>query len=222
MADQISGLAPRLSTTRRYGNLSATERREERRQRLLRASVDCFSRQGFFDTPIEQLCTAARVSTRSFYEEFGSREAILSDLHDELNEAAFVAVRQALEDRRAAGVVDVVETARSALSAYFAVMTNDRAWARVVLIEAVGVSREFERRRQLAVERFAGLVADEARALVARGLIPEHDHSLTAIGVVGAIKELVTSWAVRSTELPLDAVVDEAVRITVAVMASDI
>jgi AcrR family transcriptional regulator len=221
MADQISGHTPHLATARRYGNLSATERREERRRRLLRAAVECFSRQGFSDTSIEQLCAVARVSTRTFYEEFGSREAILSELHDDLNEAAFTAARRALEDCRVAGVVDVVDIVRAALDAYFAVMTNDRARARVVLIEAVGVSGELERRRQLAVGRFAGLVADEARTLVAAGLISDREYSLTAVGVVGAIKELITAWAVRSTELPLDAVVDEAVRITVAVVTSD-
>jgi AcrR family transcriptional regulator len=221
MADQISGHTPHLATARRYGNLSAAERREERRRRLLRAAVECFSRQGFSDTSIEQLCAAARVSTRTFYEEFGSREAILSELHDDLNETAFTAARRALEDCRVAGVGDVVDIVRAGLDAYFAVMTNDRARARVVLIQAVGVSRELEWRRQLAVGRFAGLVADEARALVAAGLISDRDYSLTAVGVVGAIKELVTAWAVRSTELPLDAVVDEAVRITVAVVTSD-
>lgn len=219
MADQISPPAAKL-TDRRYGNRSATERREERRERLLRAAVDCFSRRGFSDTSIEQLCTTARVSTRTFYEEFGSREAIISQLHDDLNDAAFVSVRQALDECRSERVLDVVDIVRAALTAYFAVMTNDRARAHVVLIEAVGVSRDLELRRQRAVNQFAGLVAEEAQALIAAGTIPNRDYALSAIGIVGAIKELVTAWAVQATELPLDAVVEEAVRLTVAAVAS--
>jgi AcrR family transcriptional regulator len=203
---------------RRYGNQSAGERRAERRRRLLGAAVDRFSERGFVDTSIEELCTAARVSTRSFYEEFGSREAILCELHDRLNDAAIRAVRGALAGSDPGDVVDMVGRG---VRAYLSIMTEDRAWARVVLIESVGVSPELERRRQRALDSFARLIAREAKALAEAGVLAQRDYSLTAVAVVGAIKELVTAWAVRSTVLPLEAVAEEGIRIMVAAIARD-
>jgi AcrR family transcriptional regulator len=208
MADQIS--------QRRYANRSARERSAERHARLLRAGVDCFSRLGFSDTSIEQLCTAAKVSTRSFYQEFGSREAILIELHDTLEDAAFAAVRQA---RARAATEDIVGAVRAGLVAYFEVMTKDPAWTRVVLVDSVGASPVLEPRRQRVLDRFAGLIVDETRDLVAAGVLADRDYSLTAVAIVGAIKELITTWA-RTSGLALDDIVDEAVRISLSAMTA--
>src|SRR5690242_4478130 len=60
-----------------YGGRSERERRADRRARLLAAGLDLFGTDGWTATTIEKLCTAAGVATRSFYEEFASREALL-------------------------------------------------------------------------------------------------------------------------------------------------
>src|SRR5581483_8896362 len=82
-AERRSGAAERRS--RRYASKTLDERREERRARLLAAGLDLFAANGFAGTTIEALCAAAGVSTRNFYEEFGSREALVVALHDDVN-----------------------------------------------------------------------------------------------------------------------------------------
>jgi AcrR family transcriptional regulator len=209
MPDQIS--------RRRYANQSASDRSAERHARLLRAAVDCFSRLGFSETSIEQLCTAAKVSTRSFYEEFGSREAILIELHDTLEDAAFRAIRQVLA--RAARE-DIIGFVREGLLAYFEVMTKDRAWTRVVLVDSVAASPALERRRQRVLDRSARLMVDQTRDLVAAGVLADRDYSLTAVAIAGAIKELITTWAARPRGPALEDIVDEAVRITISAVTA--
>jgi AcrR family transcriptional regulator len=60
-----------------YGGRSEPQRRAERRGRLLAAGLELFGTEGWGGTTIERLCTSAGVATRSFYEEFSSREALL-------------------------------------------------------------------------------------------------------------------------------------------------
>src|SRR5438445_1202863 len=83
---------------RRYGDKEPAQRRAERRSRLLEAALDAFGTTGYRATSIEQLCADANISTRNFYEEFATREALLVQLHDDLNQRALEAVVAELAD----------------------------------------------------------------------------------------------------------------------------
>ena len=53
--------------------LDAEERRAQRRAQLLDAALELFAANGYLNTSIEQLCQAAYVGTKAFYEVFDSR-----------------------------------------------------------------------------------------------------------------------------------------------------
>lgn len=204
---------PPPSGDRRYARKSVDERRAERRERLLAAGLDAFGEHGFRGTTIDALCAAANVSTRNFYEEFGSREALVVALHDAVNARALDAVITAL-----AGTDpdDLATRARVATAAYLDVMTSDRRWARIALVESVGVSAEAEAHRRAAIDRFVVLLAAEASRLAAAGLIPERDHQLTAIALAGALNGLVNTWtADAGWDERVDQIADEATRLIV-------
>lgn len=61
---------------------AASGRRERRKQelqaRILRAALDLFGRQGFFDTTIEQITEAADVGKGTFFNYFPSKEHVLA------------------------------------------------------------------------------------------------------------------------------------------------
>jgi AcrR family transcriptional regulator len=205
-----------LPGTRRYGRRTADERRQARRARLLEAALEAFGTRGYAATSIEQLCAAAGISARSFYEEFASREALLVALHDVLNERAFDHVVAAVG---AMDATDIAGRARSGVRAYFGVMTSDPRCARLALVESVGVSPQVEAHRRQALARFAGLLEAEAVALADRGLVPRREWRLTAVGLVGAINELVNTWtASQEWSEAADSVAEEAVRFILAAL----
>ena len=146
---------------RRYGDKSAAERHDARRARLVEAALDSFQEHGYAGTSIEQLCAHAGVSTRNFYEHFESREQLLIALHDDLNARALeaVAVAVAAEDPN-----DLRARAYAGARAYFEVITTDPRWARIAVVESVGVSPEAEHHRQVAIGRFADLIELETIA----------------------------------------------------------
>jgi AcrR family transcriptional regulator len=180
-----------LAGGRRYGAQTAAERHAARRSRLLEAALELFGTRGYQDTAIGQLCAVASVSTRSFYELFPSREALLIGLHDAINAEALVAVGEALADL---DPNDLPSRARAGVAAYLRTMTSDRRRARIALIESVGVSRETEAHRQEAIGRFAAVIQLEGERLAAAGVVPARDFRLVAVALVGAINGLVNTW----------------------------
>jgi AcrR family transcriptional regulator len=184
-----------VTATRRYASKTADERRDERRERLLGAGLELFGTAGYRATTIEALCTAANVSTRSFYEEFGSREALVVALHDRVNERALAAVVAALAEVEPD---DIYARVSAATSAYFEVMTSDRRWAQIALVESVGVSAEAEEHRRVAIDRFVALMEAEALRLSGAGLIEQRDYHLTAVALAGAVNGLINTWTANA------------------------
>ncbi len=218
-SDKPSDHFPSGSTTfrpvseRLYREKTADERRSDRRAKLLDAAVEAFGNDGYGATSIEQLCARAGISTRNFYEEFASREELLVALHDDLNSRALEAVVAAI------GVIDpndLEARADAGVRAYFTVMTSDRRWARIALVESVGVSAEAEAHRRAAIDRFADLLELESARLAAEGLVPKRDFRLTATALVGAINGLINTWTADDEwQAHVDDVIAEAARLIV-------
>ncbi len=208
-----------MEAGRRYAEKTATERRADRRSRLLAAGLDAFGTRGYRSVSIEQLCAAAGISTRNFYEEFPNREALLIALHDDLNARALTAVGEALAG---ADPDDLELRARLGVEAYFRVMTEDRRWARIALVESVGVSPDAEAARRAAIDRFAQLIRFETTRLAAAGVIGERDYALTSVALVGAINGLINTWTAGDDwQDRFDDVVAEAARMIVAAARYD-
>jgi AcrR family transcriptional regulator len=214
MTEAVDKTVPPEKGHRRYRQQGGPERRAERRGRLITAALDAFSQRGYRATTIEQLCSAAGVSTRNFYEEFAGREALLATLSDILNQRAFDAVVAAIADLDPA---DLAGRATAGVRAYFEVMTADPRWARIALVESVGVSAEMEAHRRAPLERFAALIEGEANRMVELGRAPTRDYSLTVIALVGATNELIYTWVRRpDREEIVERVINEATRLFLA------
>lgn len=214
----MADAAPEATGGRRYRNRTIEERRGERRERMLAAGLELFSSQGFRATTIEALCATAGVSTRNFYEEFGSREALVIALHDDVNVRAAEAVVAALAQ---IDPTDFAARAHAATRAYLDVMTSDRRWAQIALVESVGVSPEAEAHRCAAIDRFVALIDAEATRLSDAGLAPRRDHRLTAVALAGALNGLINTWtADPDWERHVPEIAAEAARLIVLAITS--
>ena len=180
---------------------------------MLAVGLELFGTGGYRATTIEALCAAANVSTRNFYEEFGSREALLLALHDELNARALRAVVDAI------GGVDednIAGRVRAGTEAYLDVMTSDRRWAQIALVESVGISADAELHRRTAIDRFVALIEAEANRIAAAGLIERRDWHLTAVALAGALNGLINTWTANDDwQTMVPRIADEATRLIV-------
>ena len=198
---------------RRYAGMAAGERREARRERLLDAGLDVFGTNGWAGSSIEALCTAAGVSTRHFYEQFDSREALLTAVYERIIEEIAATVTAAMRDRP----LDVEARSRAGLTAFIEPLMTDERKGRVVLLEVVGISPELERRRRDVIRGFAAITAESARELIAAGEMPEPaELELAMLMLVGAVNELLVDCMHRDRRPTIATLVEQTTRLYVA------
>jgi AcrR family transcriptional regulator len=194
------------------------EVRDRRRRRaLLDAALEQFGTEGYRGASVEGLCRAAGVSTRNFYALFESREALFLALYDELTAGVLQAVVEAVEAARERPATIVRAGLEAAIRAY---VDRPRV-ARVVLIEVHGISPEVERHRREAIDAVAGVVAGELERLARAAGAPSRHPRLLAIGLVGAVVELLVHRTSHGTGPPVEELVDELERLFVLAVGGE-
>ncbi|CAM4368153.1 TetR/AcrR family transcriptional regulator [Nocardia ninae] len=194
---------------RSYGGLSREQRVAQRQTRLIDAALELFGTQGYAATSIERLCAEANVSTRSFYEDMGSREALLIAL---VNRITSHAVERALEALAETVGEPLSTRVVQGFGAYLAVTCQDHRSARVCYVEVVGVSAAVEEWRREQRRLLSALIISEAERAVERGETKPRRFDLFALAVIGAVnslaQELVQS-TLPGTVIGLDEICEE-------------
>ena len=189
-----------------YGGRSEFERRSERRTRLLNAGLELFGTDGWHAATIERLCSAAGVATRSFYEEFASREALLLAVYERIMDGVLDSVLPAVQT--ATGSVE--DRIRVGLGGYVSYLTADPRRAKVAHRE-VRVAGVLENDRHAMVLRFADVIAHEAQ------LDTGATGRLLGLALAGAVTEVLVDWVAQpEPRPPAEPMVDALVRLYVA------
>lgn len=199
---------------RGYGGRSAEELAAERRARLMEAALELFGTQGYAATPVEKLCSAAKVTTRHFYEQFADREALL------------IAVFEQVMDQTRQRVMAALMTPGNeenrflvALEAFIDTQLEDPRRARLTTTEVLGVSPRVEACRNAVIHGFAELIEVYAGVLVSKGELPARNYRVLAFGIVGAMHELQITWLNQAATLSREALKAEILFLVQAFLA---
>jgi AcrR family transcriptional regulator len=186
--------------------MSAEQRLADRRERLMTAAYTLYAKPGFTATTIERLCSEARISNRAFYECFGGREELLQALHERCVEESLAVVAKALQD-----APDTLEgRVKAGIRAYIEFTTADWRRARIMHVEVRRSGDVLTLSRQRAVEAFARLIQDAAADFPP---IAHVNRRLLALGVIGALQELLIEWLLSDEQPGIDEIVDAAAHI---------
>jgi AcrR family transcriptional regulator len=191
---------------RMYGGLTVLERRAVRRQRLLDAGLELFSR-GYALATIEGICAGAGVTARHFYEEFGSREELLKAVFDRSIDTTILEIIEKV-DQTAVASNDLELLVRQGTKDFIHAFLDDPRRARVVCIESVGVSPELEEHRRELVHRFSSLLQSEAERMLYAETGSPPEFVLTTRALVGGTQELIVDWLLATEPVPLDVLAD--------------
>ena len=199
------------ATTRPYGGVSASDRRADRRARLVEAGLELLGERGWTGTTVRGVCAEAGLSERYFYESFADREALLTAIFDRVAAEAASAVVAAVE----AAPHDAEAKARAAVDAFVRLLADDPRRARAMLVESVG-NESLKRRRRESVSAFAALIGERARDFYGADAIEPLDAELTALALVGGLAELVVRWLDGSLDVSRERLVDHCAQLFVA------
>lgn len=191
---------PRRSGGRRYGGAEPEERQAKRRAALVEAGLAEFGADGYAGVSVRAICARAGLTQRYFYESFADRSDLLADVYrscvELVRHEALLAAGPYVTSSDGVPAADIPEAARATLKAFLRTLTQDPRRARVILVEVVGVSPQVEQVRLSAIHDWAEMIL-----LLTRGdRTITAAHRLTAIGLVGAVTQLLVDWYFSITD----------------------
>jgi AcrR family transcriptional regulator len=172
---------------RRIRGLDAEQRRAQRQDDLLAAALDLFATAGYPNTSIEQICQAAYVGTKGFYEIFDSKEACYVALLRQVSATIEARMVAALKQAPA----DEAEATALLLTAFAHALVDDPRFAKVTFGQAGGISAAVERQRRENRRWAAGFLTSVWSRY--RGATDPKLYRV-AIGVIGGLFDLVADW----------------------------
>lgn len=200
-------------TGRPWRGQSPQERREGRRRRLLDAALELFGTTGYAASSLTALCAKANVSPRHFYELYAGREQLMADLYDEIVLETDRRVREAQEAAPLTAEARITAGLRAAVT----YQTADPRRARVLQLEAIGVSPWLEQHRRGVIAQFAEGTERQYRLLAEDGQVVDEPFGQVAVSLIGAFDELLVHWLLSEPRRPPEELLPVAVEVFLAV-----
>ncbi|MGW9118551.1 TetR/AcrR family transcriptional regulator [Streptomyces sp. NPDC055663] len=195
----------------RYGGKDASERQAERRRRFMEAGLEMFGAvHGYRGTRIADLCKAAGLSSRQFYEEFRTLEDLLAELHLYVNDVAEQAVLDVLptiQDKPPRERIILM------LRAYVKGAASDLRHARIAYVEIVGVSPRLDRQRLDRRSVWIDLLGRQVDDALERGEFPPDDYRIAGAAFIGAINGLMHDWVIGWIDATIEEITGELIKI---------
>lgn len=191
------------SVKRRYRGSSTEERRALRRQQLIDAATQIYGEFGYRHSGVKQVCDAAGLTQRYFYESFGHSDELLIACYEQaarqVRELNMAAAEAAGEDR--------MERSRAMLHAYFAYLREHPQAARLLLVDIRGISPSVDE----AIERsLKASSEDMTRALAHPG---EHFDEMLQAGILGGVIHIALHWMANDYAQSVEVVTETALKL---------
>ena len=200
-----SGNAAASASTvhRRFRGIPAKERQDQRRTQLLEAGFEIFGTSGFQGAGVRELCAAAKLTERYFYESFENREALFDAVYKLAVGRIGAAVTEAL---RQTASKDGPTLARAVLRATLEACRSDPRLPRILYIEVLSKGAGSAALTEIrAYEELIGqLIINLYPELDKRRV----DVGLLARGLHGSTMAIITRWAVGGFRDPLERVLN--------------
>jgi AcrR family transcriptional regulator len=192
-----------VADLRTYRGVPADQRRAERRARLIEAGLDMFGTKGIAATRVDDVCAAAGLTKRYFYESFDSLDDLVN------------AVVETVTFDIAAVVVPAIQTdgwrnPRPVFEAYVGALLDDPRLVRLLVVETHNGALASRREEfiELAVDTW---LASDPSTDKSPEFLPTQ--RLLAHAMAGAAGEVALAWVNGRIDLTPEELIDQLVRI---------
>ena len=173
-------------------NIETTEvfRGTGKRERILRAAVEVFAANGYFNSKVSEIAKAAGVADGTIYLYFDSKDDILITIFRELTRQYLVDLESHL-----AGSTDPREQIRKAIEFHLHALGSDRSLAVVFQVELRQSLKFMTLFSQQEVSDYLNILRRIVEDGQRRGVFRTSLHpQFVAKSVFGILDEMVTSW----------------------------
>lgn len=189
-------MAHRSPTTK---NAPASFRGTSKRERILRAAVDVFAQNGYFNAKVTEIAKAAGVADGTIYLYFDGKEDLLITIFREYTRNYLHELEQKL-----AGVNRADERVRITITHHLDTLGSDRALAVVSQVELRHSLKFMSLLSQQEVADYLNILRKVVEQGQSEGVFRRNLHpQLVAKSVFGILDEMVTSWILSEKEYEL-------------------
>jgi AcrR family transcriptional regulator len=191
-----------MTSPTRWAGVPLSDRRAERRARLVEAAYTLFGLEGEAAVTVRSVCRVCELNSRYFYESFATTDELLGAVYDhvamQLGEAVGNAMMAADEGRKA--------QTRAGIRAVLWFSAADPRRGRVMFTDGRANSALAER-RTAAQDLLFQMVVEDERMNVDQDPVAAR---VAAALYTGALTELVHQWLAGRLGTDLDSIVDHA------------
>ncbi|MFD4439917.1 TetR/AcrR family transcriptional regulator [Nocardia sp. NPDC058519] len=178
----------RAEVVRSYRGISAANRRDERRDKLLAASRQIWGEAGLTEVTVRRVCAASGLTPRYFYEHFATRDALILAVAEQVREELFTIMVEVSQ----AEPGGLNRKLLQALTTYLDTIAADPSIHRILTSDAHSVAG-LEELRTRAVGIVTDLVVQYSAEFLDAPANPEIRRQ-EALFVVGGVNQLVEAW----------------------------
>ncbi len=170
-----------------------------KRERILRAAIDVFAQNGFFNAKVSEIAKAAGVADGTIYLYFDGKEDLLVNIFRDHTRTYL----QSLE-RELAHVRRAEDRIRITIRHHLEALGRDRSLAIVAQVELRHSLKFMSLLSQQEVADYLGLLRKMVEAGQAEGSFRRNLHpQLVAKAIFGVLDEMVTSWMLSEKDYNL-------------------
>ena len=167
-----------------------------KRERILRAAVDVFARNGYFNAKVAEIAKAAGVADGTIYLYFDGKEDLLTTIFREHTRSYLQSLERALASVRRAD-----DRLRVAIRHHLETLGRDRALAIVSQVELRHSLKYMSLLTHAEVADYLNMIRRIVEQGQKEGVFRRAPHpQLVAKSVFGILDEMVTSWILSEKE----------------------
>jgi AcrR family transcriptional regulator len=179
----------RPPATRHYGGISASDRRAQRRRRLLAAGRRMWGESNLNEVTVRGVCAEAGLTPRYFYEQFADRDELVLAVADQVRDELFAVLLES--GLNAPG--DAEAKVRTGLKAFLQMIADDQHVHRI-FTDILSSGGDLAERRRQALDTVTALILEHGPGLLDFAPPSPVEMRRGAMFIVGGVNQLIDAW----------------------------
>ena len=175
---------------RRYGGVLPEDRQRQRRVKLIDGAIEVFGTKGFHAATVREVCVAAHLTERYFYESFKTLPqlfiAVYAHLREELMAKTLASMAQA--EQTPLGLLE------PAIRVFLEFIRDDPRRGRIMLVDSLGVNDEVAALSGATARDYSAMMRQHLHLLVPKARMGDINLDLLADGMIGLNVLLASRW----------------------------
>jgi AcrR family transcriptional regulator len=184
---------PRSLSLEYHGGIVSDDRREKRREQILRCARDVFAEKGYLAATVEDIVDRVQVARGTFYLYFADKRAIYEALVDRFFHDIDERVRRIDLELPETPVEQLRENILRAVQ----LALDEPSMMKIVLYDATGLDPDFDVKLRGFWNAVRALIELSLKDGQERGMVRDGDRAVMAAMAMGAIKEVLLASVVH-------------------------